>query len=100
MILSDLHNPFCEGSSEGYDWHQDRTHYTKEQIGEMPTWIKNKKEICIPNPQSTCQQVSTATFSEMRNIAYNVIRSHSEERQRVTLPYTNWRGWDPKELSH
>ena len=44
MILSDLHTPFlnssCEGSIEEYDWHQDRTHYSKQQIGEMPTWIK------------------------------------------------------------
>lgn len=48
----------------------------------MPKWIKNKKELCIPNPQSTCEQVSTVTFSEMQDVAYNIIRSHSEDISR------------------
>lgn len=48
MILADLHTPFehaCEQNLKPVsDWHQDRTNCTVQQIGEMPTWIKTKKE--------------------------------------------------------
>ena len=42
MILSDLHTPFqnysSDGSNEQYNWNHDSTNYTDQQIGEMPTW--------------------------------------------------------------
>ena len=42
MVLCDLHKPFHnshQGSQLEYDWHQDRSHYTEQQIGEMPSWV-------------------------------------------------------------
>ena len=48
MIISDLHRPFetsDQDSSTLYNWQQDRTRYTEQQIGEMPTWIKAQKEL-------------------------------------------------------
>ncbi len=46
MVLSDLHTPFdnSEQTSEStHDWHLDRANYSKQQIHEMPTWIKTKR---------------------------------------------------------
>ena len=40
MILSDLHTPFdnSEPNQElTHGWHEDRHHYTDQQMGEMPT---------------------------------------------------------------
>ena len=45
MIISDLHTPFkntCETEMSSHDWHQDRTRNSDQEIGDMPTWIKNK----------------------------------------------------------
>ena len=47
MILSDLHTPFENSEQEPkciYDWHQDRPQYSEQQIHEIPTWIKTKKD--------------------------------------------------------
>ena len=47
MILLDLHTPL-ENSEQNsvmtQDWHQDRAKSTDLQIGEMPTWFKNKEK--------------------------------------------------------
>ena len=52
MIISDLHMPFetsDQDSSTLYNWQQDRTGYTEQQIGEMPPWIKAQKDSLIMN---------------------------------------------------
>ena len=46
MVLSDLHTPFnnSEQTSEStHDWHLHRANYSEQQIHEMPTWIKTKR---------------------------------------------------------
>ena len=48
MIISDLHMPFfysCPTNVEiAYEWNSDRTNYSKQQVAEMPMWIKNMRE--------------------------------------------------------
>lgn len=48
MILADLHTPFNNSSDEQtrskHDWHQDRCHYTDQQIGEVPTWVSRNTD--------------------------------------------------------
>ncbi|CAH3117408.1 unnamed protein product [Pocillopora meandrina] len=48
MILSDLRTSFDnssdETSSSSNYWHRDRATYSEQQIDEMPTWVKTKKE--------------------------------------------------------
>ena len=77
MILSDLHTPF-ENSDQipasTHDWHQDRAHYSEQQIHEMPTWIKNKKDSHVNNEQY--EVVDINSFSEMQGLAYNIVNAH------------------------
>ena len=45
MIIFDLHAPFDNpsqtNSESEYKWYSDRSNYSEQQIGEMPTWIKS-----------------------------------------------------------
>jgi hypothetical protein len=77
MILADLNTPF--GNSEQipqltHDWHQDRPLYSEQQIHEMPTWIKNKKDDYVNNEQYEVADISS--FSEMQRLAYNIVNTH------------------------
>ena len=67
MILADLLTPFenaCEQCLESVtDWHQDRTNYPEQQIGEMPTWIKSKKEETAETVQINIQTIDLSSFS-------------------------------------
>lgn len=83
MILSDLRTPFenSEQSSNtctAHDWHQDRAYYTDQQIGEMPTWIKTKKEQNSPMTCHEYQVVDIYSFSEMQKLAYDIVKQHFE----------------------
>lgn len=79
MILSDLHTPFdnSEQNQESTDdWHEDRNHYTDQQMGEMPTWIRVMKD---QNSNVTYQEYEVSdinSFSEMQRLAYNIVESH------------------------
>ena len=49
MILTDLKRPFRsevqnEPGTEYFDWLSDRLKYTAQQTGEMPSWIKTKRD--------------------------------------------------------
>ena len=82
MIISDLHTPFensDQGSASTHDWHQDRVRYTDQEIGEMPTWIKTKKEQANDIIHENYELVDINTFSEMQNLAYNIVKNHSED---------------------
>ncbi|CAB4010673.1 ATP-dependent DNA helicase PIF1, partial [Paramuricea clavata] len=79
MILSDLHTPFessvhVQTPESMYDWHQDRARYSEQQIQEMPTWIKMKKDNHIIDQQY--EVVDTNSFSEMQALAYNIVNTH------------------------
>jgi hypothetical protein len=77
MVLSDLHTPFenLEQTPEStHDWHQDRARYSEQQIQEMPTWIKTKKEDHIIHKQY--EVVDINSFSEMQELAYNIVNTH------------------------
>ena len=79
MILSDLHTPFCDSLATNiepvYDWNSDRADFSEEQICEMPTWITNMREMGNTNNASN-QSIDLDTFSEMQELAYNIVRSH------------------------
>jgi DNA replication protein DnaC len=77
MVLSDLHTPFenLEQTPEStHDWHQDRARYSEQQIQEIPTWIKTKKEDHIIHEQY--EVVDINSFSEMQELAYNIVNTH------------------------
>ena len=77
MILSELHTPFdnSEQTPESTrDWHQHRPQYSDQQIHEMPTWIKNKKDNHATTEQY--EVVDINSFSEMQGLAYNIVKSH------------------------
>ena len=69
IIISDLYAPFDDhsqiNSESAHDWHSNRSNYSEQQIGEMPTWIKNMKESIYQALPENCQNVNLATLSEM-----------------------------------
>ena len=70
MILSDLNTPFDNSEQtpdSTHDWHLDRANYSEQQIHEMPTWIKTKKESY--NVPEQYDIVNIDNFSEMQNVA-------------------------------
>ena len=90
MILSELHTPFHNSEQtpdSTHDWHQDRAQYSDQQIHEMPTWIKNKKDNHIMNEQY--EVVDINSFREMQGLAYNIVKSHfydvSSEKEPLCL---------------
>ncbi len=80
MIISDLHTPFSESLvtnlGTAYEWRNDRANYSEQQIGEMPTWIKNMREVSNPLLNANNQNIDLDTFSEMQELACNIVRSH------------------------
>ena len=80
MIISDLNAPFDDhsqiNSESTHCWHSDRSNYSEQQIGEMPTWIKNMKESIYQALPENYQNVNLATLSEMQALAYNIVQSH------------------------
>ncbi|CAB3978459.1 ATP-dependent DNA helicase PIF1 [Paramuricea clavata] len=77
MIISDLPMPFSDSrltnAEIAYDWNGDRANYSEQQIGEMPVWIKNMRE---GSDQVLHENIDVDTFSEMQELAYNIVRSH------------------------
>ena len=89
MIISDLHTPFqnySELSAESHNWHQDQLSYTEQQIGEMPTWIKNKKEQSSNASNENFAAVNINTFSEMQRLAYDIVNAHQEDESSDKEP--------------
>ena len=82
MIISDLHTPFefSDGTAPSHhDWHLDRISYTDQQIGEMSAWIKTKKEQAANSISPAHYDfVDIRSFSEMQKVAYNIVKSHSD----------------------
>ncbi len=84
MHLADLipglfvDNSSQEGSQPDFVWQVDKNNYTEAEIGEMPSWIKTKKESNSGVIQQTV--VDTSTFSDMQRFAYNIIETHSQQR--------------------
>ena len=80
MIIADLRMPFenNDGQSSFDNWQQDRTRYTEQQIGEMPTWIKNHKEQANYVNAQSHETILVNSFSEMQKLAYEIIKRHFE----------------------
>ena len=98
MILSDLHTPFSDSEQRSvseHHWHLDRATYSKQQINEMPTWIKTNKDAFTVNEPYDLVDVNS--FSEMQKLAYDIIRSHfddvSIEKEPLCLITVNKIGW-------
>ena len=93
MILSELNAPFdnLEQTPEStHDWHQGRAQHSDQQIHEVPTWIKNKKDNHTINEEY--EVVDINSFSEMQRLAYNIVKSHfdntSSERAIMSHYYS------------
>lgn len=80
MIIPDLHSPFTNSLETNlesvYDWNCDRVHFSEQQIGEMPMWIKNMREREDQVLQDKHQNIDINTFSEMQKLAYNIVHFH------------------------
>ena len=87
MIISDLHSPFNNSSEANaetfYQWHNDRSNYSDQQIGEMPAWIKNIKDHYNPDLHKSYEEIYISSFSEMQGLAYNIVRDHFENSTPV-----------------
>ena len=82
MILSDRLQPFenvTVDSNIEVDWHQDRSRYTDAQIGEMPSWIKSKKEMLADVLFHEHEVSDIDSLNEMQKLAYNIVKSHFED---------------------
>ena len=80
IIIADLCMPFenNDGQSSFDNWQQDTTRYTEQQIGEMPTWIKNLKEQANYVNAQSHKIILVNSFSEMLKLAYEIIKRHFE----------------------
>ena len=79
MILSDLRQPFDNHSlqNSNYNWCQDRSFYTCQQIGEMPSWIEQQKKTYIVQQNQIL--IDTATFNTKQSIAFNIVKMHYQQ---------------------
>lgn len=77
MIISDFHTPFeCDSQSSmsTHDWQQDRVRYTDQEIGEMPMWIKTKKQQYHGITHEDYEVADISSFSEMQKPAYDIVK--------------------------
>ena len=83
MILADLNTPFNNSSYEQtqlvHDWQEDRSHYTDQQIGEMPTWVTRNKEQSNRIHQQSFEPVDINSFSQMQQLAYSIVKTHFKD---------------------
>ena len=82
MILSELNTPFDNSDQTPesiHDWHQDRANYAEQQIHEMPTWIKARKDAPITIDEQY-EVVDTNSFSEMQKLVYNIVKCHFDDQ--------------------
>lgn len=77
MVLADFINSTYtndfEASSEN-DWHSYSYSYTPQQLLEMSSWIKSKKQFYQSQEQNF--NVDINTFSSMQSLAYNIVTDH------------------------
>ena len=64
----------------------DRLRYTEQQIGEMPTWIKNKKEQSSNASNENFAAVNIKTFNEMQRLAYDIVNAHQKDESSEKEP--------------
>ena len=80
MILSDLQTPFDNSDNQNpesnIDWHNDRSEYEQHQIGEMPTWIKTKKEQENIELNEHNDVIDINSLNEIQKLAYDIGQSH------------------------
>ena len=87
MILSDLNTPFSNSETSfelTHDWHLDRANYTKQEIHEMPTWVKTQKGEHIVSEHY--EVVDINSFSEMQGIAYDIVKTHFDNASHDKEP--------------
>lgn len=62
-----------------HHWHQDRVHYTEQQIGQMPTLVKRNKDLTSQTILEHYQNVDLNSFNEMQSLTYKLVKVHSED---------------------
>jgi len=80
MILSNLFKPLDneQTSQTEYDWHLDKLQYSEQQIGEMPAWIKIKRNQFESIEHEDYDVVDINSFSEMQKLTYDIVCRHFE----------------------
>ena len=92
MILSDLTRAFEGNESTSldtsmYNWSQDSSNYTLQQIQEMPSWIAQQKEYYNSQWNIQYDNIDISTFSVMQDKAYTMIKNHFELPSPKTPPF-------------
>ena len=107
MILTDLHTPFDNSDQmnkeSSNDWQQDRAKYTDQQIGEMSTWIKTKRQESSETVEETYVNIDISSFSEMQGLAYNIVKDRcediSDDKQPLCLIINGFAGTRERTIS-
>ena len=68
-LSEDTHN-YCEG---------DISHYSPEQIGNMPTWIETQQDSVKIDSSSHGRIINVASLNEYQTVAYNLVHHHFTE---------------------
>jgi hypothetical protein len=83
MMLSQFHSSGVNCNAKNpkgscnYNWHLDCTKYSEQDLGEMPNWVKTKKDNASAEIRK-CEQIDTNSFSEKQKLAYDIIVNHSK----------------------
>jgi len=102
MVLADFINLTYtnnfEASSEN-DWHSYSYSYTPQQLLEMSSWIKSKKQFYESQEQNF--NVDINTFSSMQSLADNIVRPFQQPGPSVTFAFDNkWLCWNRQKLPY
>ena len=102
MLLSNLHSSYManndgedENAQTGIEyWSTNTTHYSPEQIGDMPQWIQMQKEIYIDTLHDSSIPVDVSTLNADQHKAYTLIFNHfhSESEEQLLLIITGMAG--------
>lgn len=57
-------------------WHQVNQHFTTDEINAMPTWMNREKNRSTSHSVCSTRIVDTSTFSEMQQLAYDIVSNH------------------------
>ena len=87
MVLADLvpgyvvnNDKMQETFQPECDWQNVKMKYCPHQIGEMPSWIKTKKDAgpAVMLQEHICN-IDVDTFNDKQRHAHNIVKTHSEQ---------------------
>ena len=75
--LSD-HTTTLSDNTHNY-WQGDISHYSSEQIGNMPIWIETQQDSVKIDSSSDERIINIASLNEYQTVAYNLVHHHFTE---------------------